>query len=97
MIEDINIQLINTMGSTRWLIGSEYLERTFFTDKCFVVIDGFFFPEYPEFISAYWFFVIGTQVIGIRSFVAKVSKDLQSAFAVEVCRGLGVLLSVLKV
>ena len=85
------------MESTRWLIELEYLEYAFFTDKCFIVVDRSFFSEHPEFILAYWFFIIRTQIIGTGSFIAKVSKDLQSAFAEEVYRELGVLLSVLKV
>ena len=40
---------------------------------------------------------MGTQIIGTGSFIAKVSKDLQSVFVAEVYRGLGVLLSILKV
>ena len=60
MIKDINMQLMNTMGSIRWLIESEYIESAFFTDKCFTVVDRSFFPEHSEFISAYWFFIVGT-------------------------------------
>ena len=97
MIENINTQQTNTIGNTRCLIGTDYLKSTFFTDNCFVVVDGSFFPEYLEFIIAYWFFVIRMQLIGTESFVAKVNRDLQSLFAAEVCRGLGVLLLVLKV
>ena len=53
MIEDINTQQINTIGSTRWLIGPEYLKSTFFTNNYFTVVDGSFFPEHPEFIAAH--------------------------------------------
>ena len=88
---------MDTNSSTRQLIGAEYLENAFFTDKYFVVVDGSFFLEYPEFISAYWFFIFRTQVTETGNFVAKVSRDLQSAFIAEVCRVLGVLLSTLKV
>ena len=84
------------MEGMKWIIGLEYLKNSFFTDKFFAVVDKSFFPEHPEFISVHWFFIIRTQVIGTGSFIAKVSKDLQSAFVVEVCRGLGVLLSILK-
>ena len=91
------MQPMNTIGSVRQLIGAEYLESTFFTDKCFTVVDRFFFPEYPEFILAHQFFVIRTEVIETRNFVAKVRRILQSAFAAEVCGGLCILLSVLKV
>ena len=82
---------MNTIGSARQLIWAEYLESAFFTDKYFTVVDGFFFPAYPEFILAHWFFVIGTQLIGTGNFVAKVSRDLQSVFTAKVCRGLEVL------
>ena len=50
IIKNINTQLMNTIGSTRWLIEVEYLESAFFTNKYFAVVDGSFFPEYPEFI-----------------------------------------------
>ena len=53
MIKDINTQPMNIISSARWLIGAEDLESAFFTDKCFVVVDRSFFPEYPEFISVY--------------------------------------------
>ena len=53
MIDYINIQQTNTMGSMRWLIGSEHLKSPFFTDNCFVVVDESFFPEYIEFIAAH--------------------------------------------
>ena len=64
------------MGSVRWLIGSEYLKSAFFTNSSFAVVDRSFFPEHSEFITAYWFFIVGMQVIGTGSFVAKVNKDL---------------------
>ena len=72
------------------------LKSTFFTDNYFAVVDRSFFPKHPEFISAYWIFIVRIQVIVFRSFIAKVNKDLQSVFAAEVCGGLGVLLSILK-
>ena len=58
LIENINTQQMNTMWSTRWLIGSEYLKSAIFTNNCNIVVDRSFFPEHPEFIAAYWFFFV---------------------------------------
>ena len=41
--------------------------------------------------------MIDNYAIGKGGFVAKVSNNLQSAFAAKVCSGLGVLLSILQV
>ena len=64
------------------------------SNKCLVIVDGPFFPAHPEFISAYWKFIYNKKIIGQGGFVAKVQSYLQSAYAAEVCGGLGVLSSI---
>ena len=59
-------------------------------------MDGSFFPETLECVLTHWLFLIENQVIERGSFVSIVSEDLQSAFAAEVCGGLGALKSALQ-
>ena len=67
------------------------------SNKCLAVVDGSFFPEHPEFISAHWLFSYDRKVIGRSGFVAKVPTHLQSAYAAEVYGELGVLTSIKQI
>ena len=61
------------------------------SNKCSAIVDRSFFPAHPEFISAHWKFIYKKNLISKGSFIAKVQSHLQSAYATEVCGGLGVL------
>ena len=67
------------------------------SNKCLAIVDGSFFPAYPEFISTHWKFIYKKKIIGQGSFVAKVQSHLQSVYAAEVCGDLGVLLSIQQI
>ena len=67
------------------------------SNKCLAIVDGSFFPAYPEFISAHWKFIYNRKIIGQGGFVAKVQPHLQSAYAAEVYGGLRVFSSIQQV
>ena len=63
-------------------------------NACVAIVNGSFFLNNPEYISASWNFICKQKIIGSRGFVACVPKHLQLAFVAELCRELGVLHSV---
>ena len=79
---------------TTWLVETDIVLQILESNKCLEIVDGSFFPEYPEFISVYWKFIYKKKIIGKGGFVAKVQSHLQSAYATKVCGGLGVLSSI---
>ena len=64
------------------------------SNKCLAIVDGFFFSAHPEFNPTHWKFIYKKKIIGQGGFIAKVQSHLQSAYAAEVCGGLGVLSSI---
>ena len=82
---------------TQWLIDAGSVHSLLASNKCLAVVDGLFFPNHPEFISAHWLFAYDRKVIGRSGFVAKVQTHLQPAYASEVCGGVGVLTSVKQI
>ena len=59
--------------------------------KYIAVVDGSFFLEHLEYISAHWKFIHRKKIIGQGQVIAKVDPHLQSAYAAEACGRLGVL------
>ena len=90
-----NIGKMTTSQSlTTWNLREETILELLKSNKCLAIADGSFFPEHPSFISAHWKFACDKKIIGAGGFVAKVQPHLQSAYAAEVCGGLGIATSV---
>ena len=90
-----NIGKMTTSQSlTTWNLREETILELLKSNKCLAIVDGSFFPEHPSFISAHWKFACDKKIIGAGGFVAKVQPHLQSAYAAEVCGGLGIATSV---
>ena len=79
---------------TTWLVDSQRILQILLSDKCIAAVDGSFFPEHPEYISAYWKFIYDRKIIGQGGFVVKSHPCIQSARAAEVCGGLGALATI---
>ena len=79
---------------TNWNLQEAMILELLKSNKCLAIVDGSFFPEHPAFISAHWKFVFDKKIIGTGGFVAKVQPHLQSAYAAEVCGGLGIMSSI---
>ena len=82
---------------TKWLVDARTTQHIITFNKCIAVVDGSFFPTYPEFISTHWKFVYKNKVIDHGGFVVKVQIHLQSAYAAEVYSRLGVLTSIKQI
>jgi len=82
---------------TTWLVETAIVLQMLESNQCSAIVDGSFFPAHPEFISAHWKFIYNKKIVGQGGFVAKVQSHLQSAYAAEVCGGLGVLSSIQQV
>ena len=82
---------------TTWLVDKDIVQRLLSSHHCLAIVDGSFFPKHLEYISAYWKFIYNRRVFGKGNFVAKVTPHLQSAYAAEVCGGLGILSSVKQI
>ena len=66
-LENILRQPINTnyqQTLTTWLVNSQGICKISLSDKCTAVVDGSFFPETPEYISAHWKFIYERKIIG---------------------------------
>ena len=87
-------EMTTSQSLTTWNLREETILELLKSNKCLAIADGSFFPEHPSFISAHWKFVCDKKIIGAGGFVAKVQPHLQSAYAAEVCGGLGIVTSV---
>ena len=92
-----NQSMTNPLGLTTWIGHHSQICQILLSGKCLAVVDGSFFPEHQEYISAHWMFVYKKKVIGQGGFVAKVEQHLQSAYSSEVCGGLGILSSIKEI
>ena len=66
-----NQQTINPLSLTTWIVNESQICQILLSGKCVAVVDGSFFPEHQEHISAHWKFVCKKKVIGQGGFVAK--------------------------
>ena len=64
---------------TTWLVDKDIVQSLLLSHHCLAIVDGFFFPEHPEYISAHWKFICNRKIFGKGGFVAKVAPHLQSA------------------
>ena len=55
-----------------WLVDMTIVIQLLEINNCSVIVDGSFFSEHPEYISAHWKFIYNKKVVGSRSFVVKV-------------------------
>ena len=84
----------NHQQLTKWNMQDTTILTLLRSNKCMAIVDGSFFPEHSVFISAHWKFIYEKKIIGSGGFVAKVDSHLQSAYAAELCGGLGILHSI---
>ena len=88
---------MNQQSLTTWSADDNATQHMLLSNRFSAMIDGSFFPEHPEFISAHWKFIRQNKIIGKGGFAAIVEPYLQSAHAAEVHGGLGVLSSMKQI
>ena len=62
--------------------------------RCSIVVDGSFFPQRLWHISASWYVVSDSTIIGAGNFITSATTDYRSAHAAELCRYLADLQSI---
>ena len=49
---------------TTWLVETAIVLQMLESNQCSAIVDGSFFPAYPEFISAHWKFIYNKKIVG---------------------------------
>ena len=69
--------------------------KTFLISKrCSIVVDGSFFPNRPWHISASWYVLSDSIIIGAGDFIISSSADYRSVYAAYLCGALVALQSI---
>ena len=78
----------------RWKVEPGCIRQRLTSSRCTIVVDGSFFPHIPWHISASWYVIADSAIIGSGDFITSSSKDYRSAYAAELCGVLASLQSI---